>query len=54
MTISEQIENLNLINKGLIRSVRIHTRKGNIKCVETIQTIINHNINTIVSLMKQQ
>jgi len=54
MTISEQIDNLNLINKGLIRSVRIHTRKGNIECVNTIQEIINHNITTIISLMKQQ
>jgi hypothetical protein len=53
MTIQEQIENINMINKGFLRSLRTHTRKGNIKCVETIQEIINKNTNQIIELMKK-
>jgi len=53
MTTLEQIENLNLINKGLERSLRTHTRKGNIQCVVTIRKIINDNTDKILGLMKK-
>ena len=51
--IQEQSENINMINKRFLRSLRTHTRKGNINCVETIQEIINKNTNQIIELMKK-
>lgn len=53
MTILEQIENLNMINKQLSRSLRTHTRKGNIKCVETIMKLQEENNRKIMELMKK-
>ena len=53
MTILEQIENLNMQNKQLSRSLRTHTRKGNIKIAETIMKLQDDINKRILELMRK-
>ena len=53
MTILEQIKNLNLINKSLLRSFRIHSTAGNYKIADTIRELMNDNTDKILELMKK-
>jgi len=50
-TKQEEIQNLNKINKGIARSFRIHTRKGNLKIVKTLSRMLNNNNERILCLM---